>query len=191
MDGVYTNFMILSIDTRAPKFDIPANAETPDGREKNVCSCSIERDYFCMDSAMYFLIKVQNWGDNAAIDVIVKDALSVNVTYVPGTTQIATQFDSDGNGTDWKNVEDPGEGLFPLENDYVVSALMEPCDTVSQTCQDTVLVRFKVMPKEGLPKNAVITNTAEITDSTGIVYYSNTSVPLRLKNDRSEERRVG
>ena len=83
----------------------------------------------------------------------------------------------------WKNVEDPGEGLFPLENDYVVSALMEPCDTVSQTCQDTVLVRFKVMPKEGLPKNAVITNTAEITDSTGIVYYSNTSVPLRLKND--------
>ncbi|HPG36411.1 MAG TPA: hypothetical protein PLW37_08750 [bacterium] len=183
LDGVYTNYMVLSIDTRAPKFDIPANAETPDGREKNVCSCSLERDYFCMDSAMYFLIKVQNWGDNASLSVKVKDALPTNVDYVPGTAQIATQFDSDGNGTDWKKVEDAGEGGFPFAEPYLVADVMEPCDQVSQTCLNTVLVRFKVMPKEGLPKNAVITNTAEITDSTGIVYYSNTSVPLRLKND--------
>lgn len=183
LDGAYTNFLILSIDTRAPKFDIPANSETPDGREKNVCSCSQAKDSFCIDSAFYFTIKVQNWGDNASLNVMVKDALPSNVSYVSGTTEMATSFDDDGNGTDWRAIEDLDGGSFPLTDPYPVSDIMEPCDQIGMNCQDKIMIRFKVMPKSNLPKNAVITNTAEITDSTGIIYYSNTSVPLRLKND--------
>ena len=34
-DQIYTNLIVVSIDTKSPKFDIPKNPETPDGREKN------------------------------------------------------------------------------------------------------------------------------------------------------------
>ena len=182
-DGVYTNYMILSIDTRAPKFDIPNNDETPDGREKNFCSCSTEEDSFCAGGDMYFTIKVQNWGDNAAAGVKVKDVLPPTVDYVPGTTEIATQFDEFGNGTDWIQIVDAGEGVFPLSDPYLVSDMMEPCDNTTMKCQDTVLVRFKVKPKEMLAKHEVVVNIAEIIDNSGVIYKTNTSVPLRLKND--------
>lgn len=182
LDGIYTNFLVLSIDTRAPKFDIPITTDTPDGREKNACSCSTEKDMFC-DSPFYYTIKVQNWGDNAAVNVRVRDALPEGITYVSGTTQIATSLDESGKGLDWKTVEDASGGSFPLAENYPVSDLMEPCDQTSLTCENTVLIRFKVQPEATLPKNAVLVNIAEITDSTGTVYKTNSSVPLRMKRD--------
>lgn len=186
-DGIYTNYMVLSIDTRAPKFDIPNNDETPSGREKNFCSCSTDEDSFCAEGSLYFTIKVQNWGDNAAVDVKVKDVLPPTIDYVPGTTEIATQFDENGNGTDWLQIVDAGEGVFPLLETYKVSDLMEPCDQITMTCEDTILIRFKVKPKKNLAKHEVIVNMAEIIDSSGVIYKTNTSVPLRLKNDDSCE----
>jgi len=183
MDGIYTNFLVMSIDTRAVKFDIPANTETPDGREKNACTCSGEKDMFCDGSSLYFMIKVQNWGDNAAINVKVKDELSNEVDYISGSTEMATEFDGDGNGTNWEIIPDGDGGTFPLSSDYIVKDMMEPCDLVSMTCTDTVLIRFKVKPRDGLPKNATIKNSAEITDNAGTPYKTNSSVPVRLTMD--------
>ncbi|HPS31774.1 MAG TPA: hypothetical protein PLZ43_16075 [bacterium] len=183
MDGIYTNFLILSIDTRAVKFDIPANAETPDGREKNACTCSNEKDMFCDNSSFYFMIKVQNWGDNAALNVKVKDELSSEVNYVSGTTEMATEIDDSGNGKNWEIIPDGEGGTFPLSGDYIVKDLMEPCNLASMTCTDSVLIRFKVKPRDGLPKNAVIKNSAEITDNAGTPYKTNSSVPVRLTMD--------
>lgn len=183
MDGIYTNFLILSIDTRAVKFDIPANSETPDGREKNACTCSGEKDSFCDGSSFYFMIKVQNWGDNAALNVKVKDELSSEIDYIAGTTEMATEIDDSGNGKNWEIIPDGEGGTFPFSQDTVIKDIMEPCDQTSMTCTDTVLIRFKVKPREGLPKNAVIKNSAVITDNAGTPYSTNSAVPVRLTMD--------
>ncbi|MBR4489441.1 hypothetical protein IKP13_02295, partial [bacterium] len=47
-------------------------------------------------------------------------------------------------------------------------------------CEETIMVRFKVKPKENLAKNEVIENTAIISDDSGKPYKTNTSIPLRL-----------
>ena len=104
-DQVYTDLLILSVDTKAPKFDIPPNDETPDGREKSYCSCSTESDAVCFDRPFYYLIKIQNWGENLADNVTLQDTLPATVDYVEGTTEIATEF-KDGLGTNWKPVPD-------------------------------------------------------------------------------------
>lgn len=184
-DMVYTNFMLLSIDTKAPKFDIPADTSfAPDGREKAVCSCSPVKDAVCHDRPFYYLIKVQNWGENLADNVTVQDVLPDTVDYIPGTTEITTIVAGD-IGFSWQAVPDGEGGAFPLAVAKQVHAQMGYCDKTALSCPDSVYLRFQVKPKEGLPKNAVIENSATITDSSNIPYYSNTSVPLRLRLDQA------
>ena len=43
-DQIITNFLVVSVDTRPPQFDIPENKFTPNGREKDSCSCAKEAD---------------------------------------------------------------------------------------------------------------------------------------------------
>lgn len=181
-DMVFSNLLIVSVESKAPKFDIPVNPDTPDGREKRACSCSKQPDSFCLNSPFYYLIKLQNWGDNSATQVSVEDSLPEFVDYISGTTEFATLFDGSGNGTDWQKVEDDA-GAFPFSSVRVISEMMNPCDSVSMSCDDTILIRFKVKPKPELPKHAVITNIAGITDSTGAVYRTNSDVALRIKVD--------
>ncbi|HOW50740.1 MAG TPA: hypothetical protein PLV42_01710 [bacterium] len=180
-DQVYTNLLVLSIDTKPPSFDIPAEtAFSQNGREKDICTCapSNEPDRICDDRPFYYVIKVQNWGENVADNVTVQDTLPPEVDYVAGTTEIATSFDG-VNGTNWTAI--PDNGGFPLANPYEVYPTMGYCDPVAMTCPDSVLVRFKVKPKAGLPKNQIIKNSAYISDSTGVSYQSNTSVPLMAR----------
>lgn len=174
-DQVYSDLLIISLDTKAPKFDIP------DQREKDYCSCAAETDNMCLDRPFYYLIKVQNWGENLADNVKVQDQLPPEVTYIAGTTEMTKDVDSNGNGKNWTKIEDGSGGEFPLLNPYQVSESMNYCDKVAMTCTDTILIRFKVKPDPTLSKNAVIENTALISDSTGVVYRSNTSVPMRLR----------
>jgi len=185
-DMVYTNFMLLSLDTKAPKFDIPADtAFAPDGREKLVCSCSNElKDSVCHDRPFYYLIKVQNWGENLADNVTVQDVLPTHVDYIAGSTEMTTEI-VDGNGINWKAVPDGAGGAFPFANPTQVHAQMGYCDKEAKSCPDSVYVRFKVQPKAGLPKNIVIENSATISDSSNLPYYTNTSVPLRARLDQS------
>lgn len=179
-DQVYTNLLVVSVDTKAPKFDIPPNPETPDGREKNYCSCSTEADAVCFDRPFYYLIKIQNWGENLAERVTVQDTLPANVEYVTGTTEIATEF-KDGLGTNWKAVDDI-DGGFPFSAAKEVSDVMGYCDKTTYECPDTIMLRFVVRPKEGLPKHETIKNSAVITDEGKIPYSTNSNIALRLKN---------
>lgn len=178
-DGVITNFLVVSLDTKPVAFDIPEKMEKTD------CSCSVDDGSFCLESDFYFLIKVQNWGQAQATNVKVTDKLSAEVKYVPGTTEIATQFDSEGRGLDWMPVNDGADDEFPLTSGYKVADTMAPCDSDSGTCEDTVLIRFKVTPDRNLPKHAVVSNIAIIEDASGVLYRTNSSVPLRLRIDSS------
>lgn len=186
-DQVYTNLLILSIDTKPPSFDIPeGTAFSQNGREKDICTCAPanEPDRVCDDRPFYYVIKVQNWGENLADNVTVQDTLPAEVDYIPGTTELATAFDASGNGTNWIAI--PDSGGFPLATAAQVWASgMQYCDPIAQTCPDSALIRFKVQPKPGLPKNQMIKNSAYIADATGISYQSNTSVPLTVRFSNS------
>ncbi|MBO4441924.1 hypothetical protein J5834_07375 [bacterium] len=180
-DVIYSNYMVLSVDTKNPKFDIPVNPNTPDGREKSFCSCSEQSDTICFTAPFYYAIKIQNWGDDLSVNVKVRDTLPAKVNYVPGTTEICRDWKSGAENAcaKWEPIEDIN-GAFPLTEEYKVADILDYCDPVAQTCPETIMIRFKVHPKSGLAKNDVIENTAYISDDSGVVYKSNTSIPLRL-----------
>ena len=178
-DVVYTNYMVLSVDTKAPRYDIPPNPDTPSGREKNYCSCSEQSDAVCFTAPFYFVVKVQNWGDDISTDVTIQDKLSPKVTYVPGTTEICKDWKETNVCSKWTKIEDKA-GKFPLEEPYPLTDVMMYCDPLTMECPETIMVRFKVLPKDNLQKHDVIENTALINDSSGKVYKTNTSIPLRL-----------
>ena len=177
-DQIYTNLIVVSIDTKAPKFDIPKNPETPDGREKNSCTCSKVEDFICSDRPFYFTIKVENWGENIADNVTVSDALPRNVNYIAGSTEMLTT--KDGVTGKWEKVEDVS-GAFPFTAPKKVMDSMYYCDKTTFECRDKVMIRFKVKPIDTIQKNETIDNTAIIIDNSGIEYFSNSSIPLRLK----------
>ena len=181
-DQVYTNILVVSVDTKAPKFDIPNNAKTPNGREKDYCSCSTDEDAVCADRPFYYTIKIQNWGENQAGNITLQDTLPAQVEYVKGTTEIATKFDANGNGTDWTAVEDIN-GEFPYATAQKLADVMTVhCDKLNEPdyCSEGLWVRFVVQPKANLSKNEVIRNTAIITGDS-MPYNSNSNIPLRLK----------
>ena len=189
-DAILTNYLIVSVDTAAASFDIPPEAtDWPQDREKNSCSCRAVDDpvdTWCEGRPMYFLIKVQNWGENIANDVIVIDELDDALEYVAGSTEIATQFDYSGNGVDWTTIPDKAGAAFPLSGEgFKIVDAMDICNQATWTCTDTRLIRFKVIPKTGIPANRIIYNMATIkeegSDET-LWYHTNKSVPLRLHN---------
>jgi len=180
-DVVITNMMVVSVTTRASKYDIPVNPHTPNGREKHYCSCSPTSDAVCSDRPFYYTIKIQNWGDELGENVTVEDQLPPQVDYIPGTTEIARAFDENDKGTDWTTVPDGPGGTFPLATAYKVADVLTYCNKITNECPDTVLIRFKVQPKKDLPKNTVIENIAVINDTMNIPYRTNTTVPLRLR----------
>ena len=181
-DQIFTNFLVVSVDTRPPQFDIPENKFTPNGREKDYCSCAKDPDTFCADRPFYYTIKVQNWGEDSATGVKVQDKLPFQVEYVPGTTEIATKINEEGLGTDWETVPDVNGG-FPFEEPRVVADVLEHCRQSDSVCEQSAWIRFVVKPKSDLSKNEVIKNMASITsnETAGGSFNTNSNIPLRLK----------
>lgn len=173
-DQVYTNILVVSVDTKLPAFDIPNE------REKEYCSCSTDEDAVCSDRPFYYTIKVQNHGQNVARDVKLEDVLPTQVDYVPGTTEIARKFNDAGLGTDWEPVPDVNGG-FPYATAQLVADKLEHCDNGICGEDTTAWIRFVVRPKANLSKNEVLKNSADIISEGGVVYHSNSSIPLRLK----------
>jgi uncharacterized repeat protein (TIGR01451 family) len=191
-DAILANLLLVAVDTKNVDFEIPPEAIAwPQGREKHYCSCQTEEDLtdsWCEGKPLYFLIKVQNWGERDAENVIVTDELDENLDYVPGSTEMATQFDMDGKGTDWAQIPDKtgdGNAAFPLSGDgYLVADTMEPCNGKEYSCTDSRLIRFKAIPHMGLPANRIISNMAVIKEEGSaetLWYHTNGNIPLRLR----------
>lgn len=205
-DAIFTNFMVLSVDNKGSNFDIPPEASDttksdlnfPLDREKHFCACSSnddgkEPDYYCETvnnpREFYYFIKVQNWGDEDADDVVVTDELDNQLEYIAGTTEMATQYDSETDTyVDWTVIPDKNGGVFPLSGTgFKVSAKMVNCDEGNWSCLDTVLIRYKVKPKKGTSKNYVFNNMATIKDKkSDEAYKTNLSYPLKLKPTKCE-----
>ncbi len=171
-DVVVTNFLMVSVDTKAPTFDIPGI------REKSSCSCSTIKDKVCAGQDFYYVIRIENWGENTAKNVIFKDPLPETVKYVPGTAQIAKEFKEDGTPK-WTTISDGAGGTYPFTEGYKVADEMTPC---VPKCTDRAILRFRVSTDAAISKNETIPNTASILSMDG-EYRSNLGVPLRLKID--------
>ena len=203
-DAIFTNFMVLSVDNKGSNFDIPEEASDPtkskwnfpNNREKHFCGCPSTdegkvADYYCEETTgfreFYYMIKIQNWGDEDAENVVVSDELDGNLEYVPGSTEYATHLvkgasAADDTYDDWEVIQDKAGGVFPLSGDgYKIAAKMANCDQDAWACSDTIMVRYKVKPKTGTSKNYVFENIAVISDDKSEEpYKSNRSYPLKL-----------
>ncbi len=167
-DIVLTNYVILSVDTRLPAFDIPEK------NEKFLLTTTGADGKVCPDTAFGYQIVVENHGQEPAESVMVKDPLKDLLTYIPGTFQI------DYTGTGKCFEEFPDGGSFPLASGLKIADTMEICQ--SEANCERVLLRFLVKPPEDSPKNAAFTNTADIWDSkTGgdSAYRTNQGLPVR------------
>ena len=196
-DAIFTNFMVLSVDIKGANFDIP------DEDEKYFCACPAAennpvKDYYCPElntrREFYYMVKIQNWGEDETGSVTIKDKLDPQLEYIKGTTEFATSCreatDKDetekGKDTcdDWEVIPDDEGGQFPLTKGVKVSDKMLKCEKKDgkKVCENKILVRYKVKPKSGIAKNYVFNNTAEIKDSkSDAAYKTNLSYPLKLK----------
>ncbi|HQI05518.1 MAG TPA: hypothetical protein PL195_09665, partial [bacterium] len=199
-DELFSNFMVLSVDNKGANFDIPPEASDPAkskynfplDREKHFCACPSTDggrvdDYYCetVNSRrdFFYFIKVQNWGEDDAEDVVVSDELDKSLEYIQGSTEMATQYSPELDVyTDWKLIPDKPDGVFPLSGTgYKVASKMLPCDQSNWTCQDTVFIRYKVKPKAGIEKGSIFRNTALIKDkNSDEPQKTNLSYPLKL-----------
>lgn len=167
-DIVLTNYVILSVDTRLPAFDIPEK------NEKFLLTTTGQDGKVCKDTSFGYQIVVENHGQEPAEFVMVSDILTDRQIYIPGTFQI----DYSGTG---KCFEDyPDGGSFPLEAGVMVADKMEICHDESDC--ERILLRFLVKTPEDSPKNASFKNIANIWDAkTGeeSSYKTNQGLPVR------------
>ena len=201
-DAILTNFMVLSVQNKELRanFDIPPEASDPEkskwnfpyDREKHFCACPSAddgkvKDYYCEETTgfreFYYMIKIQNWGDMDAEDVVVSDELDEFLEYVPGTTEYSKQYNIESDAYyDWEVIPDKEGGVFPLSGDgYKIAAKMANCDQYNWTCSDAIMIIYKVKPKAGTSKDYVFENVASISDDKSeFPYETNRSYPLML-----------
>ncbi|MBR4530876.1 hypothetical protein IKO70_00490 [bacterium] len=167
-DIVLTNYVILSVDTRLPAFDIPEK------NEKFLLTTAGEDGKVCKDTAFGYQIVVENHGQEPAEFVMVSDTLRDMQSYIPGTFQI----DYTGTGKCFENYPDNGD--FPLKSGIMVADNMEICQNESNC--ERVLMRFLVKMPENSPKNSSFNNTALIWDAKTreeSAYKTNQGLPVR------------
>ena len=184
-DSVITNYMIVSVDTKAPQFDIPgqpekvactpANNFDPDSLEGKWCQNSLEHT---------FALRIQNWGTDEAKNITVKDSVPAGMEYVPGSTEYATSFKVENGkkiATRWIPI--PDSNGFPLENGFNLPNPLNFCDENSDylACNDLVIIRFRAKVKSETPKNQVIENIATYKTPGVSDYRTNLGIPVKLR----------
>ena len=185
-DSVITNYMIVSVDTKAPQFDIPGQPEkvacTP---ANNTFDSNSLEGKWCQNGLEHtFALRIQNWGTDSTNAVIVQDAVPAGMEYVPGTTEYATSFKVENGkkiATRWIPV--PDNGGFPLENGFKVADSLNFCPDGSDylACSDMIMVRFRAKVKGDTPKNQVIENTATYKSAGVNDYRTNLGIPVKLR----------
>ncbi len=161
-DQIYTNYLLLSIDSKLPDFDIPGEDE-----KLSDPACG---EPLTPGQEYTYTIAIENHGDDVATDVSVRDRLSRFVTYVPNSTVLKRPT---GEET---AIMDPGEGLAPIEQGIDIA------DTIRNQGAERYEVSFKVVLstlEEGLTKESIIDNVAEIISNGGDIYFTNGGSPCR------------
>ena len=187
-DQVITNMMVVSVDTKAPMFDIPGQDE------KVACTPANVDGKWCEKGEHTFAIRVQNWGDDITPPVVVKDTIPTGMDYVPGSTEYANEFEvKEIDGTKfkiakkWMRIPDQGDGEFPLVSGFKVADTIDFCEADDDylSCENFIIVRFKATVSGGTDKKAVLENVATI-DTTGFpTYRTNLGLPVRLTIENS------
>ncbi|HPS30872.1 MAG TPA: hypothetical protein PLZ43_11495 [bacterium] len=186
-DSIITNFMIVSVDTKHPTFDIPDQPELVACTPANIPVDPENPDSKWCDNGLphTFAIRIQNWGDDVMPLISVKNSIPVGMEYVAGSTEYATEFTTVKDkkvAKQWIKIPD-NAGVFPLIDGFKVADNMDFCGADSDylVCEDLVMVRFRARVKDETQKNAVIENVASI-DTTGFpTYKTNLGLPVKLK----------
>ncbi|MCK5808546.1 DUF11 domain-containing protein [bacterium] len=171
-DIVLTNYVMLSVDTKLPAFDIP------DVDEKQLLTGSTDNTLACDDRPFAYEIRVENHGSEPAVNVMVQDELPSALKYTPASTQI----DRTGSGTCYEPLGDIA-GESPLQNGVKVADNLEICQ--NETTCPSILLRFKVEPMQP-PKHAMYSNIAKIWDDKSTLkyaYLTNQNLAVRTKVD--------
>lgn len=185
-DQIITNFMIVSVDTKAPTFDIPGQPEKvactpanipvdPYASESKWCEGNVEHT---------FAIRIQNWGDDVTPAVIVKDTVPKGMEYVPGSTEYAKDFSVEKGkriAKGWINI--PDNGGFPLVGGFKVANSINFCPAGSDylDCKDLIMVRFRAKVKTETKKHEILENTASIEAKGFPTYKTNLGLPVKLR----------
>lgn len=184
-DQVITNYMIVSVDTKSPQFDIPGQPE------KVACTPANKFDPYSLDGSWCqnnlehtFALRIQNWGTDAAENITISDKIPAGMEYVPGSTEYATSFKVENGkkiATRWIPI--PDDGGFPLEKGFNLSAQLQPCAENSDyiACSDLAMVRFRAKVKSDTPKNQIIENTATYRAKGLNDYRTNLGIPVKLR----------
>ncbi len=161
-DQVFTNYIILSIDTKRPDFDIPNLPEK---------SASVTPgDALIPEEEFTYYIYVQNTGADVATGVKVRDDLPSFVSYRPGTTVVV-----EPNG-ERRPVADPSGGECPCLYGIDIADNIPPGELYQRTVE--IGVRLNSL-NEGVTKESIIENTAEIISGAGDVFFTNNGTPVR------------
>lgn len=160
-DLVITNYIILSISTKRPDFDIPnepeKTASVPSG------------DSLYPGQTFTYYIHVENNGDDVATKVRVRDELPSVVEYVPGTTVVVEP------NSDRRQVPDGPGGSAPCLTGIDIVDSMPPGRAYRRTVE--IGVRLKT-EAQGVTKETLVENTAEIISGRGDAYYTNGGIPV-------------
>lgn len=164
-DLIFTNFVILSIDTQLPSFDIP-------GRPEKTIVSPTGGTLATPDGIIEYEIVVQNHGQDTARNVVVVDETPEFTSYVCNSTTL------DGTA-----VPDAGDCGNPL-----AGAGLKVADamTVFSGTGPQHVVRFKVkVDGEGrVTKETIILNQGVIRSQApvggNLDYFTNGSIPTRI-----------
>jgi len=188
-DSVITNFMVVSVDSKAPVFDIPDQHEliacTPAnflGNHENYYDA-----LWCYDGPHTFAIKIQNWGDNMTPPVIVKNTIPEHMEYVPGSTEYAAEFTTVNDkkvAKRWIKIPD-SNGNFPLTDGFKIADTTTfcPADSDYLTCENLIMVRYKTTVKPGTAHMERIENIAEIHSPGLTPYKTNHGIPFSMVDE--------
>ena len=164
-DQIFTNFLLVSIDTKLPSFDIPGQPEK---------TSSIEDGGFVApgDEFTYF-IRVENWGEDVAHDVRVQDEIPEYTDYVCNSTYITSPDNTR------VQIPDVGSCQCPLSGEgYLVTTSM-PIGA-----HNGYTIEFKVRlqgEEQGVTKETILYNEAHLSSSdAGDTYITNGGIPVRI-----------
>ena len=155
-DQIFTNYLVLSIDTKLPSFDIPGIPEKYSGPG--------DGGYVSPGEVYYYEIWVQNCGEDSATNVTVQDSIDRYVEYVPGTTSI-----------DGTVIDDLPEGAFPFSIPYKVADQMYPGVGSRKVLRYAVRLLDE---NQGVTKLTVVKNVGVIMSDEGEEYETNGGIPV-------------